>query len=87
MIWAPVPETAVYKNCNFLRCENDIRRAWKIIAVNPETQSLGIKCLTQKHLWLRVFTAYAAHIEPSLLSGENIRHKTLGPKPKKVIVG
>jgi hypothetical protein len=72
-----VPETSVYEDDNFLLYKDDVRSAWKISSVQPETQTGRMKRRTQHSLWFGVGACNPAHIKPSLRRGEYIHHGIL----------
>ena len=71
-----VPETTVHKKARPISCKHDVGAAGKIAPVQAESETHFMKAAPDQQFRSGITTVYAAHVQATLLRGQNIRHFT-----------
>ena len=74
----PVPETAVREKHRLVAGKYNIRLAWKIAVMQPESEPQGVQATTQDQFRLRVGAPDARHHAASHRRGNDVRHRRWG---------
>jgi hypothetical protein len=69
-----MPEAAMHQNDSSISREHQIRTAWQIRSVKPESKAARMKAPPHEKFRLGITTTNAAHIERALIRCQNIDH-------------
>ena len=70
----PMPETAMDENSRIIFPEDNIRRAWKVPCINPETEAKRMKGATDNKFGAGIAATDGSHHAAPGFLADGIRH-------------